>query len=427
ILERDYAGLMEPLRLNQGAPLGYLFTLKFLSTLFGSSELALRLPSFVSSCFLLGAMVPLARCLFGPRAWLAIAATALSPMLVAYAAECKQYAVDALFTTLLLALLRFRGPGLAVLLAGILALVCSHPALFVVGGIALTLLWHEPRRRWPWLLSGVWGCTFILLFLSFLKNLGQNRYLTEFWAGKFAPFPPRNLGDFSWFPHHFFEMFDTPGGFSGPGYQLAGLAGVLFLLGMVRLWKREPIVAHAACGTMMLTLLASAVGKYPFGGRLLLFLVPILIIGVVEGLLTVTQLLRSAHPRLGFGLCLIVASGPVVSTGQQLLRPLHQEDVRGVWRTMPAREALPMIILPGAIPAVEYENRTGLMNSGSITMWQEVTLEQIQAIRGPVWVLQSHRKPTDEARWWEWFRATGHWTLEQDCPGAQLWRFTPRD
>ncbi|MGL4419390.1 MAG: hypothetical protein ACRCZF_01875, partial [Gemmataceae bacterium] len=50
ILERDYAGLMEPLRLNQGAPLGYLFTLKFLSTFFGSSELALRLPSFVSSC-----------------------------------------------------------------------------------------------------------------------------------------------------------------------------------------------------------------------------------------------------------------------------------------------------------------------------------------------------------------------------------------
>ena len=105
IVERTPAQLFEPLDRNQGAPVGFLLATKASVEVFGVTERALRVPAFLASlvglvAFAVGAYRLLPRF----AAHLASALFALSPHVVSYAAECKQYSGDAAFAAVLLAL-----------------------------------------------------------------------------------------------------------------------------------------------------------------------------------------------------------------------------------------------------------------------------------------------------------------------------------
>src|SRR5262249_18445539 len=150
--------LLQPLERQQGAPLGYLFASKLLVSLFGASEWVLRLPAFLGSLPALGLFAwVVGRTLPRPAGLVALGLFAVSPHLVAYTAEAKQYSTDVAVALglLALALPALQGQPLSVdrLLAltgaGAVAVWCSHPALFVLAGLGTVLavdrLWH---RRW---------------------------------------------------------------------------------------------------------------------------------------------------------------------------------------------------------------------------------------------------------------------------------------
>ncbi|HSQ58004.1 MAG TPA: hypothetical protein VLM40_19930, partial [Gemmata sp.] len=99
LVERSPRQLLEPLDWNQGAPVGFLLSVKATMLAFGSSESAMRLvPNLGSILGLLG-FVWLSRRMLPPgAATLAIALFAIAPHLIGYSAECKQYATDAALT-----------------------------------------------------------------------------------------------------------------------------------------------------------------------------------------------------------------------------------------------------------------------------------------------------------------------------------------
>ena len=83
------------------------------------------------------------RLLLRPAAHLAFALFAVSPHLVSYAAECKQYSGDAAFVAVLLAIAAgpmTRRRWLAFGFVGALSVWCSHPALFLLAGSGLALI-----------------------------------------------------------------------------------------------------------------------------------------------------------------------------------------------------------------------------------------------------------------------------------------------
>jgi predicted membrane-bound mannosyltransferase len=96
---RTFAQLLHPLSYDQTMPLGLLLVIKSLASVFGYSELVLRLPSLLVGCGLLILTWLLFSKIFEPRiVLLTVAAMAVSEPLIYYSAELKQYELDALAT-----------------------------------------------------------------------------------------------------------------------------------------------------------------------------------------------------------------------------------------------------------------------------------------------------------------------------------------
>ncbi len=249
VVYRTTPELFEPLDLNQGAPVGYLLLSKLAVKALGGGELALRLVSFAAAIAGLALFIPLAyRALPRPAARVAVGLFALSPYLVGYAAEFKQYELDAAIavalTTLGLPVCRDQaGPwrlvGFAA--AGVVAVWFSHPAAFVLGGVGLAALADACARRDRAALLGrlgvvaAWLASFGLCYALLLRKLGTNQYLLDYWSGKFLPLPPTSVGDLAWVVDHFLQFFERPGGLASAEFATGGLAAVCFLVAALAL------------------------------------------------------------------------------------------------------------------------------------------------------------------------------------------------
>jgi hypothetical protein len=288
LVYRPTAELLRPLDLNQGAPLGYLLLSKLFTQAFGPSEQALRGLSLLAGVTGLLLFIPLAYQilpLFAAR--LAIVCYSLSPYLVGYCAEFKQYELDATIAVALLLcnwrLMDSPSSGRAWLCAisGALAVWCSHPSLFVLAAVGiLALIDARVTRNWPqlrirFLIVSVWAMSFLLAYTLFLSKLGLNDYLLTYWDGKFLPLPPKSPGDLAWIAHHLLEFFEKPCGFGTAEFALSGLAAFCAACGVIDLLQNRWRLAVVLVGPLLLALLASGLKKYPFAGRLLLFGVPL--------------------------------------------------------------------------------------------------------------------------------------------------------
>ena len=199
VVHKSPADLLRPLDLNQGAPVGYLLATKLVVTLCGGGEYALRASSLAAALAGLAAFVPFAyRAMPLPAARIAVGLFALSPYLAGYAAEFKQYELDATLAVALFACGRpvwqnTAGRGRLVGLAalGAASVWFSHPALFVLGGVGLAMLLDAVARgdaagfKRRLLVCGAWAVSFAACYLLFTRKLGMNQYLLDYWAGTF--------------------------------------------------------------------------------------------------------------------------------------------------------------------------------------------------------------------------------------------------
>ena len=96
LVERTPGQLLEPLDWNQGAPTGFLLLAKMSLMCFGTAEWSFRLVPFLGSVVGMIAFAWVARRLLSAEASvMAVALFSISPYLISYAGECKQYVTDA--------------------------------------------------------------------------------------------------------------------------------------------------------------------------------------------------------------------------------------------------------------------------------------------------------------------------------------------
>lgn len=421
VVHRPVAELFTPLDLNQGAPAGYLVGCRLLVQAFGGSEWVLRAPSIAAGLVALALFVPLAyRLLPVWSARLALGLIALSPYLVAYSAEFKQYELDACLTVGLVALGRPAWGATAtrwqlarLALAGAAAVWFSHPAAFVLGGLGAAMLGDAVARRDRvalinrLIVCGIWAVGFAACFLLITRKLGANPYLLDYWAGAFWPLPPAGPGDVAWVVHHVLALFDNPGGFAAANIGAGGLAAACAAVGAIKLADTDRRLLAVLVGPIVLALVASAVHKYPFAGRLMLFAVPLLILLVAHGAAVLGGLLSPLGPAAGK-----VAAAAVVGTlfvpvvaenAAHLKRPLHAEETRAglahVAEHWQAGDQL--VVTSGAGPAVGYyaprfpvpAESTHLLGADRARFRDELA----RVPPGRLWVLMAHCKPADEA------------------------------
>ncbi len=311
IINRSFLGLVEPLDYNQGAPPGFLWVSKAMVTLLGNHEYALRLFPFLASCAALFLLWLLARQLtrpFGVMFTLLIFAS--SHTIVSYAAQFKQYAVDVAITLLLyllaLSLLRkvcFQKDYILMALLGSLSIWMSHPAVFTLAGIGIMLMAisiikkDRAGMRGYFFVGILWLLNFAALYFIQFRSLASNNFLSNYWSEFFMPLTPAAPG---WVLSSLAGLFRAPAGLSEavPTILILGL----FFGGAISLFWMEKRWIWMFTLSILFALVASSLGKYPFGGRFGMFAIPGLLICVGEGL----ELLRRAFMSSG------LTAGPIL-------------------------------------------------------------------------------------------------------------------
>jgi uncharacterized membrane protein len=278
IIGRSYAGLTHPLASNQGAPLGFLFLEKTGVEIFGPNGPALRLFPFLASLVLLLVFRSLAmRTLGGWAGCVAIAVVAVSPSLVYYSTDAKQYSGDAMAVVLLAWVTVWvieRGQSTRSLL--IWGLTCavavwfSFPAVLAAGASGVVLLVAARRSTADIVKTAgagtIWVASFVLEYFVSLRSLHGNDTLETYWSYALAP---QHGSKISW-------IYDVAvGTIHDPlGLIVVPLAAVLLAAGAVALLKERFTIGLFCVVLCGLTLLGGLVRQYPVADRLVLFLVP---------------------------------------------------------------------------------------------------------------------------------------------------------
>lgn len=367
ILNTPFSQLIKPLYNGQAAPIGFLMVERLIINLFGSSEYALRLFPLLCGIVALPLFYIVAKAYIQSKAVLiALFLFAFCPSLIYYSSEVKQYSTDVVIVLLLYVVAisiynreRLTIPHVALFgVIGAIAIWLSHPSIFVLISIAIVLAYSSLRGREYVkfgslsIISSIWALSFIASYLISLQNLSGNQGLLNYWSTAFMPLPPSSISDAGWFISTFFGIFKNP-----VGLYLSGLAALSFLAGCISIYSEKKETFLLLISPILLTLLASGFHKYPFSGRLLLFIVPAVLLLVAEG----AELIRSkisSHNTAVLGIIFIglLLLYPVAITSYHLLEPHYKEEIKPVIeyvRENP-QDGDVLYIYYGAVPAFEY-------------------------------------------------------------------------
>jgi hypothetical protein len=279
----------------------------------------------------------------------ALAAFAFGNYLIYYSAELKQYSSDVLWCVLLLLafyqhLSKEATPREFVLLMvlGALALCFSYPALFVLAGVGISLFvhyWNHKRNLlWVTLAGLVWAVTFLAIYFFLLRHQTQDAYLITFWDNllSFMPMPPWR--EPSWFPKASSGLFFVVAGLSSHLLLIIPI----YLLGVWAFWKEKKwqwILVLTI--PIALNILVSGFQKYPFHGRLILYLLPLVFIVLGRGIDFMIGIMRNrVVANTAFAAILILLLRPAIPTANSYLitHRYLQDDLKPVLAFMENRK-----------------------------------------------------------------------------------------
>jgi hypothetical protein len=305
IATKSLAQLTQPLDYQQGAPIGFLFIEKFALLIFGDNEYALRLFPLIAGCASVYLTYQIVRDHFDANGLFALTAVSSGSILIYYSSELKQYSSDAAIGLLMifLALTAIKDQGrsrdfLALGLGGMIAIWVSHPSVFMLAGIGLALFIQKIKRKefipWHWiiLLGTAWITSFVIEYYVSLRLLAANDYLQNYWGKAFMPMPPwRNV---DWFVSTYFSLLlMSISTLTETFYLSLALAGI----GAISLAARKFNLFIITISPFVLALIASALEKYPLKDRFMLFLVPLLLILIAEGIARLYAIIKQwNHP-----------------------------------------------------------------------------------------------------------------------------------
>jgi uncharacterized membrane protein len=413
IIQKPYSQLVGVLENSQIAPIVFLFIEKFMVLTFGDSEYALRVFPLLAGILSLFLFYGVARRILTFRGLIiALGLFAVSSSLIRYSSEVKQYSSDVtialgIYLLGLVCLEKEFRFGLSLFLFSIVGAILiwfSHPAIFSLAGVGVAMtLYYLKSRKWQqvaWLSlpASFWLGSFAINYFVTLRNLSQSPKMVRAWSSAFMPMTPFSLEDLMWYLKAFFDMFLNPAGL--PFY---GLAALCFVIGGVSMFSEKRYACYVLTLPILFTLFASGLHKYPFEGRLILFLVPVMLIFIGAGVDRIITVTSPTGRIVWVSLCIILFLHPTHHAIANLLNPDRigqREEVRPVmtYLSQHYREGDKLYLYHSSEKAFEYyAKRVGLED---ITYQRGVAskrnldnyLIDLRGLQGNnrVWVLFSH-------------------------------------
>jgi len=246
------------------APLGFVLLTKLLVLLLGKSEFVFRaiplISSFVSFFVLYQLLI---KCLPKKFALLPLFLFATSYELLRYATEFKPYSSDVLFALVIpLTAISVSNnkytfkTGITYGIIGAIVLWFSFPSLFMLGGVGIVLFFsYVVEKKWENIKNLLisffcWSVSFILMYFLFLKKIGSNISLKNYWEHSYMPLPPYTISDQFWFMETFLKIFYYPGGLN---QALVGL--IAFIVGAYAIFKKQKKTFYMLLSPLFLSMI----------------------------------------------------------------------------------------------------------------------------------------------------------------------------
>ncbi len=340
IINRSFSELLQPLDTFQAAPVGFLIVEKLFVQALGTSEYVLRLLPFLCGIISLFLFCRLATHYIATKAVpIALGLFAVSDSLIYYSSEVKQYSGDVVIGLLLLyvAAIYIQSERLTtsrIILFGAIGAIAiwfSHPAVFILAGVGASLtLFCLSAKEWSRIgrlsiIYAIWILSFAACYFVSLRDLSHHEHLLNYWGGRFIPFPPMSFSDAKWLVKAFFEIFDEPAGLS-----LYHIGGLTFLIGCIAMFREKRKAFFVLISPILFVLLASGLHRYPFSGRLLLFIAPLLLLFVAEGAEQIRAKTRRNLPIIGIALIGLLVFPPLLFASYHLIKPRTREEIKPV-------------------------------------------------------------------------------------------------
>jgi hypothetical protein len=381
LIDRPLSEFARPLQFGQAAPVGFLFAEGIASRLFGYSEYVLRFFPLVCGLLSLPIFAWLARRVLSPLAApFALLLFVVADALIYYASEVKPYETDVAAAVILLAGATLLGDGaerhsrattIVVAVFGITLIAMSFAATFIVAALAATFaarVAFEGRRerfRSRESLVLLWWVLTSIGIAVFGATRGRGiREAFEQDSGRFLGV----AGSSS--PLHAVNAMGTniaqSIGFSQdpPFNQIMKLALFCAVVGAMVLLRRNPARFAMLVLPLIFLFVASAAHAYPISERTELFLVPVVVLLIAEGIVQVLRWVpRRAQAVTALLLVIVIAGAPVALAAKRLVQPRTHEEIKPVLRFVRDhwREGDALYVHWGAQYALLYYEKCGCL------------------------------------------------------------------
>ena len=321
IVSRSYLELLAPLADNQSAPIGFLFTEKLLTNIFGPHDWALKIFPFFSFIVSIILFFFLNKRLFKSVkiALFSCALFSLNFTLINYSTEVKQYSIDVLIAiSIVLASLKFNTNKnkLSIFLytcIGAIAIWYSNVAVIMLVTAAIyniyySLFNNDKKDLSVYIPISIWLASFITYYVLFIYNNPHTDYMVNYWN---AHFLPNNIfsQEFYIFLYDkvrmiFANLLHTN--------DLWAIALFFYSIGIFLLLKEKKMNhLYILCFPIIVHLGLSFLHLYPFEGRFLLYQIPFVIIPISYGVILISSYSKNYHvSRIIICLLLIYTFGP---------------------------------------------------------------------------------------------------------------------
>jgi len=365
IIERSASELLTPLNYGQVAPVGFLLV-QHAVTRVSTSEYALRIFPLLSGLAAMLLFVAVARAtLTGGSVPYAVLLFALGPPFIYFSSQAKQYAPDTA-ASMLAVWIVMRSTETSISRRGLLLLtaagalipwISTSAALVLtgaaIGAATLALARRDTTaRRTIALPLVIWIASAFCAGLIATRTVSPEtrEFLDWFWRAGYIPLTPVAQVRWYWttlnsvFGSFGAEAFRTNGGLGYPWPQLFTVATIT---GFLQLARTRPATALVLFGPVLVAVAASLAHLYPLSGRLLVFLLPVLLLATAAGAQAIWSWFGDRSRFAGLIAAAVFVVIPVY-TAVEAHPPYSIQPLR------PVLERLESLRQPGDIVYVDY-------------------------------------------------------------------------
>lgn len=362
LISANFQQLASPLlEYQQKAPVGFLWMVKCAVLLFGDDEQALRLIPLLCGIAALICLIPVSRYWLKPAGQLAaIGMMAFAPPLIYHSVEVKQYSMELLATVICLWLyIRFykeRGHQSRLLwgASGALILWFSYSSVFILTGIGSAVcLSLIIKKDWKSLFQmcvpfSMWFGSFAIHYVLITSKQVDHQWLLYWFRHyqSFMPLPAWSPDTIKWLVRHLYTMLDYPLGllwnFNTSDstalrviMKMSIIPIALTFTGIYAFLQTDKPALILLTLPLVLTLTASAMERYPFFERLLVFISPLIILLIAKGCDKAIKSLPALR-RWKLIIPVLLMTGGFAASAAQVINP----DTFGRYKKSYKKEAL---------------------------------------------------------------------------------------